>query len=106
MKNFARLLSVFLCVFLTGCEEPTMAEKEKNIYEHFLKKEEEKAIENLISWIKSDSRTFDYNFPYLQNKFLQIIEAKDKIVKQYNISYTIDIIACRSVNSFPSQFNR
>ena len=90
MKNFARLLSVFLCIFLTGCKEPTMTEKEKNIYELFLKKEEEKAIENLISWIKSDSRTFDYNFPYLQNKFLQIIESEDKVVKQYNICYTID----------------
>ena len=93
MNNFVRwhiLLSVFLCALLTGCEKPTtMAEKEKIIYELFLKNEE-KAIDNLISWIKSDSRTFNYDFPYLQNRFLQIIESEDKVVKQYNICYTID----------------
>ena len=84
------LLSVFLCTFLVGCKKSTTsAEKEKIIYELFLKNEE-KAIDNFISWIKSDCRTFDYDFPYLQNKFLQKIESKDEIVKQYNICLTID----------------
>lgn len=93
MNIFVRwhiLLSVFLCTFLVGCKKSTIiAEKEKIIYELFLKNEE-KAIENFVSWIKSDSKTFDYDFPYLKNKFLQIIKSEDKMVKQYNVSYTID----------------
>lgn len=91
MNYFVRwyiLLSVFLCAFLTGCKKPlTIAEKEKIIYELFLKNEE-KAIDNFISRIKSDSRTFNYDFPYLQNRFLQIIESNKNIYNQLIDSYT------------------
>lgn len=90
MKNFARLLSVFLCVFLTGCKEPTMTEKEKSIADYFLKNENGGA-DKLVSWIMKDATTFEYDFPHLRKEgIIQITKSDDKLIRQYDICYTLD----------------
>jgi len=86
------LSSMLLCVFLfvTGCENSTMAEKEEHIRDLFLE-DEIKGAEKLISWIQSDSVTFDYDFPCLQQEgIIHLVNSGDKNIRQYDICYTLD----------------